>query len=99
MAYLDVESVPDVDVELVGELGDLGDVVEPLDIKEESEKLLLGDRIEWKQTSFLCSLIKRGGAVAATDKAGNSALQSRRCFFSSLAPLPSSALRWVTLSL
>ena len=75
MAYLDVESVPDVDVELVGELGDLGDVVEPLDIKEESEKLLLGDRIEWKQTSFLCSLIKHGGAVAATDKAGNSALQ------------------------
>ena len=76
MAYLDVDSVPDVGVvELVGELGDLGDVVEPLDIKEESEKLLLGDRIEWKQTSFLCSLIKHGGAVAATDKAGNSALQ------------------------
>ena len=52
MAYLDVDSVPDVGVvELVGEHGDLGDVVEPLDVKEEGEKLSLRDRIEAKQTS------------------------------------------------
>ena len=76
MAYLDVDSVPDVGVvELVGELGDLGDVVEPLDVKEEGEKLSIGDRIEAKQTSFLCSLVQRGSAVAAIDKAVNSALQ------------------------
>ena len=76
LAYLDVDSVPDVDVvELVGELCDLGDVVEPLDVKEEGEELSLRDRIEWKQTSFLCSLVQRGSAIAATDKAWNSALQ------------------------
>ena len=75
MAYLDVDSVPDVGVvELVGEHGDLGDVVEPLDVKEEGEKLSIGDRIEAKQTSFLCSLVQRGSAVAAMDKAVNSAL-------------------------
>ena len=52
LAFLDVDSVPDVDVvELVGELCDLGDVVEPLDVKEEGEKLSLRDRIEAKQTS------------------------------------------------
>ena len=77
MAYLDVDSVPDVGVvELVGEHGDLGDVVEPLDVKEEGEELSLRDRIEWKQTSFLCSLVQRGSALAATDKAWNSALHS-----------------------
>ena len=77
MAYLDVDSVPDVGVvELVGELGDLGDVVEPLDVKEEGEKLSIGDRIEAKQTSFLYSLVQRGSAVAAIDKAVNSALHS-----------------------
>ena len=97
MAYLDVDSVPDVGVvELVGEHGDLGDVVEPLDVKEEGEKLSIGDRIEAKQTSFLCSLVQRGSAVAAIDKAVNSALQSRRCFVSSLAPILLSDLRWVS---
>ena len=97
MAYLDVNSVPDVGiVELVGEHGDLGDVVEPLDVKEEGEKLSIGDRIEAKQTSFLCSLVQRGSAVAAIDKAVNSALQSRRCFVSSLAPILLSDLRLVS---
>ena len=61
MAYLDVDSVPDVGVvELVGELGDLGDVVEPLDVKEEGEKLSIDDRIEWKQNISLFSLFQRG---------------------------------------
>ena len=75
MAYLDVDSVPDVGVvELVGELGDLGDVVEPLDVKEEREKLPFVDRIEWKQNISLFSSFKRGSAAAATVRAGNSAL-------------------------
>ena len=33
-------------------VGDLGDVVEPLDVVEEGEELLLDDRIEREQTSF-----------------------------------------------
>ena len=75
MAYLDVHFVPNVGfVELVGELGDLGDVVEPLDIKEDGEKLSIGDRIEAKQTCFLCSLVQHGSAVATIVKAMNSAL-------------------------
>ena len=77
MAYLDVDSVPDVGVvELVGELGDLGDVVEPLDVKEEREKLPFVDRIEWKQNISLFSSFKRGSAAAATVRAGNSALHN-----------------------
>ena len=97
MAYLDVDSVPNVGVvELVGELGDLGDVVEPLDVKEEREKLPFVDRIEWKQNISLFSLFKRGSAAAATVRAGNSALQSRRCFLSSLALILLSDLRWVS---
>ncbi len=33
-------------------VGDLGDVVEPLDVVEEGEELLLDDRIERETTSF-----------------------------------------------
>ena len=33
-------------------VGDLGDVVEPLDVVEEGKELLLDDRIEREQTSF-----------------------------------------------
>ena len=39
--------VVDVDGQRVG---DLGDVVEPLDVSEEGEELSIGDRIEQEQT-------------------------------------------------
>ena len=56
---------------LVGGLGD-GDL--GLDDTKDDEDLTIGDRIERKQTLFLCSLVNRGSAVAATARAGNSAL-------------------------
>ena len=43
LAYLDVDSVPDVDDV---ELGDLGDAGKPPDVSEEGEELSSGDRIE-----------------------------------------------------
>ena len=56
---------------LVGGLGD-GDL--GLDDTKDDEDLTIGDRIESEQTLFLCSLVNRGSAVAATARAGNSAL-------------------------
>ena len=89
----------DVGVVLVGDHS----FVEPLDGVEEGEELSVGDRIEREQTLFsvyfLSSVHLHGSAAAATDRAGNSALQSRRCFLSSLDPILSLILRWVTLCL
>ena len=64
--------VVDVVGNLVGGLGD-GDL--GLDDTKDDEDLTIGDRIEREQTLFLCSLVNRGSAVAATARAGNSALQ------------------------
>ena len=51
VAVLDLPAPDDVDGD--GSLvGDLGDVVEPLDVVEEGKELLLDDRIEREQTSF-----------------------------------------------
>ena len=57
-------------------VGDLGDVLEPLDVLEEGEELSVGDRIEYEQTFSLCGSAQRGSAAAATIGAGNSALQT-----------------------
>ena len=44
---------PDDDVDVVGQLvGDLGVVLEPLDVVKEGDKLSLDDWIEREQTSF-----------------------------------------------
>ena len=65
----------DVGVVLVGDHS----FVEPLDGVEEGEELSVGDRIEREQTLFsvyfLSSVHLHGSAAAATDRAGNSALQ------------------------
>ncbi len=51
VAVLDLPAPDDVDGD--GSLvGDLGDVVEPLDVAEEGEELLFDDRIEREQISF-----------------------------------------------
>jgi len=81
---------------LVGGLGD-GDL--GLDDTKDDEDLTIGDRIESEQTLFLCSLVNRGSAVAATVRAGNSALHSRRCSISSVNLSPSWVMKWATLSL
>ncbi len=92
------DPAPDDVVDVVGKrVGGLGNL-EPL-VLEEGEELSIGDSIEQEQTSIQCSLAKRGTAVAATVRAGNSALHSRRCSFSSLAPILSSDSRWVALCL
>ena len=52
VAVLDLPA-PDDDVDVVGKLvGDLGDVLKPLDVLEEGEELLPDGRIEREQTSF-----------------------------------------------
>ena len=81
---------------LVGGLGD-GDL--GLDDTKDDEDLTIGDRIECEQTVSLCSLVRRGSAVAATVRAGNSALHSRRCSISSVNLSPSWVMKWATLSL
>ena len=99
MFVVSAHVVVDGGVVLVGDLG----VVEPLNVVEEGEELSVGDRIEREQT--LCSVYFRASvdlhvsAAAANDRAGNSALQSRRCFLSSLEPILSFASRWITLCL
>ena len=99
MFVVSAHVVVDGGVVLVGDLG----VVEPLDVVEEGEELSFGDRIEREQT--FCSVYFRASvdlhvsAAAANVRAGNSALQSRRCFLSSLEPILSFASRWITLCL
>ena len=50
-------------------VGSLGDVVLGLDDTKEGEDLSIADRIEREQNIFLCCLVERGSAVAATAKA------------------------------
>lgn len=99
MLVVSAHAVVDDGVVVVGDLG----VVEPLDVIEEGEELSVGDRIEREQTFlsvyFLSSVHLHGSAATATDKAGNSALQSRRCFLSSLDPILLFASGWITLCL
>ena len=50
-------------------VGSLGDVVLGLDDTKEGEDLSIADRIEREQNIFLCCLVERGSAAAATARA------------------------------